>query len=144
MSTTTQPLKFLWQAQFDDEHIIRQSADDHYSKYDETAEWNPSAFRDIVEYSEDHSVTYFVLSNDDASEIYMINLISGKFRINGLDFSLEDEPLTDRKLIYFREMHQQAELGQEVGEPFVNRYAIGYEGKNSKEQIEKKIIYLEG
>jgi len=136
MSTTAQPLKYLWTVVFEDGHIISQPADDHYSKHDDTAEWNPSAFRDIQDYDRS-TVSMFSVGP------YQVSLKMGLFRNDfDNDYSLEDEPLIDRKLIYYREM-QQDNVDGSISEPYVVRYAIGYEGKNSKGKIEKKVIYVE-
>jgi len=149
MSTTTQSLKYLWTAVFDDGRVIEQPADDRYSKHLDTAEWNPSAFRDVLDYSEEHNLATFVLKDvTDGYAEYGIDLGDGMFWTwnpeGSLEFSLEDEPLTERKIIFFREMYQQQELGKEAGEPFVNRYVIGYEGKDSKGKVQKKVIYING
>lgn len=144
MSTTKQPLKYLFSAEFDDGHIIRQPADDRSIKHIEGAESNPSAFTDVLEYSWTHNLTAFVLANEDFSDIFMVDLLDGSFRINGVDFSQEDEPLVERKIIYFREVYIQQELGKEASEPFVNRYIIGYEGKDSNGKVQKKVIYING
>jgi len=144
MSTSPNPFKYLWSAEFDDGHIIRQPADDRYSKHIDGAEWNPSAFRDVVEYGETHNLTAFVLANSDLSDIFMIDLLNGDFRVNGIDFSLEDEPLKDRKIVFWREMYQNQTLGEELQAPFVNRYILGYEGFNSENKKEQKVIYING
>jgi len=148
MSTTTQPLKYLWTVVFEDGHEIKQPSNDHYSKHDDIAEWNPSAFRDIQEYSDTSNVWVFYLDSvGKLSERYYCDLKQGLFTAynpNGttpLALSLENEPLSDRKLIYYREMQQDSVDGS-ISEPYVVRYAIGYEGKNSLGKIEKKVIYL--
>lgn len=133
----TAPLNKLWEAYFEDGHYIYQPADDRYSKHDDTAEWNPSAFRDVLEY--DSPVKGFALGR------WTVDLQTGLFYDNEASpFSLEATPLTNRKLIYFRETQQDFNMDGEGGEPYVVRYAIGYEGKNDKGKIEKKVIYING
>lgn len=143
MSTTSQALKYLWTAVFDDSHFIVQPADDRYSGHDEEAEHNPSAFRDLLDYQKQgHRLTVFELGN------YEIDLVNGDFYVNDRlgaigKFSLEEVPLEDRKLIYFREMRQEWIDGVPQ-EPYVNRYCVGYEGKDPEGKIQKKVVYIDG
>lgn len=145
MSTVETPLKYLWSAVFVDRHEINQPEDDRYSKHDDEAEHNPSAFRDVLEYMEDMPLLTFTLKGD--GEIYATNLQTGEFAIvyhNGYSkFSLEDTPLTDRKVIFFRQV-QQHTVGGETLPPQVARYILGYEGKNAQGETEKKVIYIDG
>lgn len=46
--------KYLWRAEFDDGHIIKQDPEDRYSKHDPKAEYNPSSFRDFLDYQDQH------------------------------------------------------------------------------------------
>lgn len=145
MSTSKQPLKYLWSALFDDGYTLRQPSDDRYSRHDDTADHNPSAFRDILDYPA--NIITFYLGNK--SLIYYVNLLSGEFAIGTEgavlnSFSMEEEPLTDRKLIYFREMHQEFNMNMEGGEPYVNRYCMGYEGKDKDGKVIKKVMYING
>lgn len=141
MSTTTQKLKYLWTAVFADGHRIAQPEDDRYSKYDDTAEWNPSAFRDVLDYEETSPLSIFILEDKDVS-LSGVGLENGLFSVNGHMFTLEETPLTNRKLIFFREIRQEFQMSGETGEPYVNRYAIGYEGKDENGKVHKKIIYI--
>lgn len=153
MATTAQPLKYLWTAYFEDGLEIQQPANDRYSKHDDEAEWNPSAFRDVLEAQEKgNKLTSFELTRvygyAQIGEVFWVNLEDGRFAVSndgGLDsyFKMEDEPLTDRKLIYHRIMRQEFTDG-EPGEPFVHQYAIGYEGKDSDGKVHKHIIYVDG
>lgn len=149
MSTVQEPLKYLWIALFANNHKIIQPANDQYSKHVEDAEHNPSAFRDILDYEETSPLTHFQLHKKDFYESYGVDVSRGEFWISNtegtmpLPFSLESEPLTDRKLIYFREVHLQT-VGGVPQEPFVNRYCFGYEGKNKDGIIEKKVLYING
>lgn len=133
-------MRYLWTAYFDNGDEIVQPIDDRYSKHDDSAEYNPSAFRDIQEH--EGEVTYFVLDDGDGNE-YLVDLVTGTFTIESMDFSLEEEPLRDRKLIYYREMEADYVDG-EMGEPRIVRYAMGYEGKNSEGKVIKKVIHIDG
>ena len=141
MSTSSQPLKYLWSAYFEDGTIINQPADDRYSKHVEGAEWNPSSFRDLIDYQEKSPLTSF--SIEDNRFFYAVYLPTGEFTATSDDgveapFTLEHEPVTDRKLIYYREMHKD-NIDGEWQEPRVNAYIIGYEGKDANGKVHKKI-----
>lgn len=144
MSTVTQPLKYIWTAIFEDGNVIEQPEDDRSIKHDESAEHNPSAFRDILDYPEE--VVIFSLRDRD-NYIHEVSLTSGKFVVgeHGMSepryFSLEETLLTDRKLIYFREVRKEFIDG--VEQPaYINRYCFGYEGKDAEGKVHKKVIWL--
>lgn len=151
MSTTKQPLKYLWTAYFKDNAAISQPADDRYSKHIEGAEHNPSAFRDVLDYAEKILLVGFMLS--DGERFYYVDLVRAefvigfhndmKFNIGDSKFHLEDTPLTDRKVIFFRQVRQDYIDGA-AQEPYVARYCFGYEGKNAQGNVEKKVIYING
>jgi len=130
-------LKYLWQATFKDGTIIRQPLDDCYSKHDDNAEHNPSAFRDIIEYQEKSPLEYFALYGRD-NQVFAVNIKTGKFYVNGTTFMLDQpmEELKDRKLIYFR----TGRMDMHTGKGFVYAYNIGYEGKDNNGKIAKKVI----
>lgn len=135
----TAKLTKLWAAVFDDGHVICQPEDDRYSKHDDNASWNPSAFRDVLEY--DGKLVFFILDN------VAVDIVNGLFcthpgKVTRQSFSLELEPLIERKLIYFRVTDRDYKNG--VGqEPFIAKYVIGYEGKNAQGVVEKKVIYVD-
>lgn len=144
MSTTSQPLTYLWTAYFEDGTTLQQSTDDRYSKHDDTAEWNPSAFRDIEEHGS--KVIAFDLVNQLDRRVFGVNLTNGIFVAGNARFMLEnmiDEPLTDRKLVYFRDMLQHTTVGVGTGEPYVYQYIFGYEGKNREGKTVKKLMFVE-
>ena len=138
MSTTTKPLTMLWSVVFQDGYIIDQPEDDRYSKHDDNAEWNPSAFRDIIDYEEKSPIGWFHLLAD--KHIYAVNLQTGVFSIDGQEFKLDDDDAT-RKLIYFRTMEKNNVDGQ-WQEPSVVSYNFGYEYKNKSGRTVKRIITL--
>lgn len=140
---STAPLTKLWTAYFDDGHAILQPVSDQYSKHDPDAEWNPSAFRDVLEYK--GTLERFVLSDRILSggHKYTVSLKEGCFYVNGTRFSLEETPLENRKLIYYREMIRD-NINGEWQEAKINRYVIGYEGKDPEGKVKKKVIYING
>lgn len=132
----TVKLTKTWTAFFEDGHVISQPEDDRYSKHDDKAEWNPSAFRDVLEYPS--KVKSFWIGP------YQVDLQKGLFYVQSYGpINLERYPLTDRKLIYFRDIEQQ-EIDGEAQEPYIVQYGIGYEGKNAEGKVEKKVIYIDG
>jgi hypothetical protein len=138
MATTK--LKKLFIACFEDKHIICQDENDRSMHYDENAEHNKSTFSDVLEYMKTAPLVSFTV--DDAS----VSLVDGTFTVgeDEYEFTMEKEPLTDRKIIYYREMAQDFLMDGEGGEPYVVRYVLGYEGKNKDGKVEKKVIYIDG
>lgn len=147
MSTVPQPLKYLWTAYFDDGKVLKQPEDDRYSKHDDAAEHNPSSYRDLLDYEKQASIIYFDIN--DGTFAYGIDTRQWKFGINGTWFGIEgqDEVLTDRKLVYFREVkrdeHHNADGSIVVDEPRITAYYIGYEGKNAQGENVQKVIRIE-
>lgn len=71
--------KYLWKAEFDNGHIIKQDPDDRYSKHDPKADYNPSSFRDFLEYQEqnpDAKLVKFCLYNQ--TSVYTLSLANPK------------------------------------------------------------------
>lgn len=133
---STAPLKKFWVATFKDGHTIIQPEDDRYSKHDDTADWNPSAFRDVLDYQEKSELVHFGLGN------FGLFFDDGTFSHGDELFSLEEKPLKNRKLVYFREMRKEWHDGVEQ-EAYVNRYAIGYEGTPIRGgRRQKKIVFF--
>lgn len=146
MSTTPAPLKYLWTAYFEDGKVMEQPADDRYSKHDDSAEYNPSAFRDLLEYQEKAKLIYFDIN--DGTFAYGFDFNLGRFGISGTWFSLEtEEELKDRKLDYWRgvqrdDVHNPDGTVSE-GEPYVYAYFFGYTGINSKGEKVQKVIRID-
>lgn len=133
-------LKYQFEATFKDGHTLRQPLDDRYSKHNDKAEHNPSAFRDILDYQQVSPLLMFALVGHDR-QIYAVNLENGEFFVNGTVFMLDQplEELADRKLIYFRT--QRANL--QTGEQHTHAYNFGYEGKHPESgKIVKRIITI--
>ena len=71
--------KYLWRAEFDDGHVIRQDSEDKYSKHDPKSEHNPSSFRDFLDYQERHpeaKLIKFCLAN--ANSCYTVSFANPK------------------------------------------------------------------
>ena len=142
MSTVKKPLDYLWTAYFEDETVIEQPEDDRYSKHDPLADWNPSAFRDILDKTEEGvQVDLFVLYGDGV--VHTVDLVHGKFTIDGTEIELENDCTSPRKLIYYRTIEKDYVDGEEQDERIVG-YSFGYEYKDSKDRVQKKVITLNG
>lgn len=134
---------YLWTAIFADGTKIHQPSDDRYSKHDDTAEYNPSAFRDILDKQQESELIGFELKSVDGLHVCFLNMQSHSFVIDSNRIWLErpGEELTDIKLIYFRTM----ESSNINPEPRVLAYNFGYAGKdvNSGKIVEKVITIYE-
>lgn len=136
-------LKYLWRARFENGGAIDQPEDDRYSKHDDEAEHNPSAFRDILDYEKVSPLVWFELNGVGMEEKdYAVNLVHGVFVIDGNAIYLEqpNEELRDRKLIYFRTMRKNLM----TGEVECVAYNYGYEGKDDKGRVIKKVVTING
>ena len=133
-------LKYLWEATFKDGTMISQPSDDRYSKHDDTAEHNPSAFRDLLDHQEVSPLEFFALVGQDR-QIYAVSLDTGEFFVNGTTFMLDQplEELKDRKLIYFRTNR----MNMQTHEQYTHAFNFGYEGKHPDSgKIVKKVVTI--
>lgn len=127
-------LSWIWQAMFydgDEVHTITQPEDDRYSKHDDSAEWNPSSYRDFLDYFEEHKdeLKFFNLGNLEKLNIVSVNFVNRKHpRIEGYGNNYLGE-LDDAQPIYYRQMQNTAVNGV-FGEPKVVAYVVGYQGKD--------------
>ncbi len=133
-------LKYLWEATFKDGTMISQPPDDRYSKHDDKAEHNPSAFRDLLDHQETSELEFFALVGQDR-QIYAVSLDTGEFFVNGTTFMLDQplEELKDRKLIYFRTNR----VNMQTHDQYTHAFNFGYEGKHPESgKIVKKVITI--
>jgi hypothetical protein len=133
-------LKYLFEATFKDGHMIRQPLDDRYSKHEEGAEHNFSAFTDVLDYMKQSPLAIFALIGHDR-QVYAVSLETGEFFVNGTTFMLDQplEELLDRKIIYFRTMRANLESGEQM----IYAYNFGYEGKHPESgKIMKRIVTI--
>lgn len=135
-------LKYLWEATFQDGHVIKQSADDKYSKHDDKAAHNPSAFRDILDYQKKSPLMFFALVGEEVPNIFAVSMATGEFYVNNATFHITGPPVesTERKLIYYRT--QQANL--QTGEMQTVSYNFGYEIKGVNGKNIKKVVTIRG
>jgi len=132
-------LDWRWQARFADGKVICQPPDDKYSKHDDSKDWNPSSYRDFLDYfdggkkellsfgivnAEDNEVA---IVRFDWKEPYIFTYHDGDDRVK----IVHDGPegLSDLQPIYYREM-QNTVIDGKFGEPKVVAYNIGYQGKD--------------
>lgn len=133
-------LKYLWTAVFYDGTSMTQPQDDKYSKHDDSKEYNPSSFRDVIEYSEKSPIWAFIISNpDDENDFYGVRLADGMFCAGGKEFALDkqDEKIVDKQIIYYRTM----QANMQTGEQRCVAYNIGYKGKDlATGRVTEKVI----
>lgn len=130
---------WLWHAHFSDGKVIVQPEDDKYSKHDDNKDWNPSSFRDFLDYFNENrdKLTSFGLVNRekrqavlvrfDRDEISMFSYKDGDLDVTPI--KKETERLVDAQPIYYRRMQNKAVNGV-FGEPEVLSYTIGYQGRD--------------
>ena len=130
---------WLWQARFHDGNVIVQPKDDKYSKHDDSKDWNPSSFRDFLDYfnNNKNNLSSFGIVNWKKQEVVVVRFDKTEIRV----FSYKDgdkettlikreKPmLEDPQPIYFRKMQNKAVNGK-FGEPEVVSYHIGYQGRD--------------
>lgn len=135
-------LKYLWEATFQDGHVIKQPADDKYSKHDDKAAHNPSAFRDILDYQKKSPLMFFALMGEEVPNVFAVSIATGEFYVNNATFHTAGPPVdsTERKLIYYRT--QQANL--QTGEVQTVSYNFGYEIKDINGKNIKKVVTIRG
>lgn len=136
MSTTNQELKYLWTAFFEDGTIIKQPENDQYSKHDPSAEGNPSAFRDVLDKEEESPLVMFLLASPENNSIIGVDLRTGRFTINNVEFDAHDQNLDlsnkELKIVFFREVRRDTIMGvadwkEKEVEHYINRYFIGWQ-----------------
>lgn|SRR5574344_139933 len=119
--------KQRWIAYFRDGHVIEQSDDDRYSKYDESLMHNPSSYQDVLDYLKNHKLLHFDLVGKDRNGDDVINRVlfddDGDSYIslaNG-DVIMHSYKLRSANLIYYRN-HSKNLL---TGEDNITSYVIG-------------------
>lgn len=123
MSTTKNKLEYLWTAIFDNGHVINQPLDDKYSKHDDNAEHNKSAFQDILDYQENHKLNTFMITDGNIRHsVYLDN---------------------NKKLIYYRDVEIKYIDGI-AQEPNIVSYNVGYEYKDENGKNIKRITTIYG
>lgn len=151
MNETSIKFKFLWRATFKNK-VITQHPEDKYSKHNPEAEYNPSSFRDFLDYFEGHK-----------SELVKFELISDTTTV-GIDLENANKPeivmdvrnrwgtytkktllhrekrvLSDVRVIYYRKMEAKVVDGA-IGEPRVAEYVLGYQGLDENGNNRQKTI----
>lgn len=127
MSTVSTPLKYLFVAEYTDGSFFEQPADDRSKDHEDLAEHNKSAFGDV---EQGKLLAFHLVEVAEPKTVYSVNLDSGKFAINGNKFYANDQNFEasahELRLVFFREIQQPMTL-EGMGEPFINRYFIGWQ-----------------
>ena len=144
-------LKYRWVACFKDK-MIKQPADDRYSKHNPDREWNPSSFRDFQDYFDEHpeDLQQFSLWSDN--DAYFIDFSREGHPVikqirkgknwacdKEVILSREKRRLSDIRIIYYRKMEMQIKNGL-ASSPKVVGYVLGYQGLDDNGNNRQKII----
>jgi len=125
-------LKYLFVAQFNDGTFIYQTPDDVSA-----LEPGRSQFYDVLQKEKD--IVAFALFGDGHQ--YTVNLEYGHFEIDGIPFFLYNEPIENRRLIFFRRHTHVSNLDcSEVSHSI--EYHMGWQGNvpGTGENIQRVII----
>lgn len=150
-------LDWLWCAEFCNGKTICQPEDDKYSKHDPNANWNPSAFRDFLDYFGDNKdkLVSFSLKNSNTGEEVSVCFDDNRPFISILPPDEGKEPSTvsffgDNRVveglhngqpIYYREMENVAVNGV-FGKPRVVAYVVGYQGQDKDGKNYRKMVRI--
>lgn len=146
MSTVNQELKYLWSAIFQDGTQIDQPADDRYSKHDDKAEGNPSAFRDVLDKQKESKLVLFGLADAITKDLVIaVNLTNGQFITESITFDAHPQnlDLSDKELqvVFHREVRRDTTMDENWEEKdenhYINRYFVGWQivGENTVQTI---------
>lgn len=142
--------KYLWGARFANGHIITQHPQDLYSKHNPESAYNPSSFRDFLDYVESHPdvpLVEFKLSNKDKAYTISFEQPSrpviyydenNKYGIptKHYEWFKCKRDLTNVRPIYYRHM----EMDVMTGKKRLLHYIIGFQGNESNGGNYKKEI----
>lgn len=141
--------KYLWSARFANGHIITQHPQDLYSKHNPESAYNPSSFRDFLDYVEKHPdvpVIDFTLFDKEKSYKVIINTVRpaityderNRYGVITKHYELFrcKRDLTNIRPIYYRRM----EMDVMTGEKRCLGFVIGFQGNESNGGNYKKEI----
>lgn len=141
--------KYLWSARFANGHIITQHPQDLYSKHNPESAYNPSSFRDFLDYVEKHPdvpVIDFTLFNKEKAYKAIINTVRpaityderNRYGVSTKHYELFrcKRDLTNIRPIYYRRM----EMDVMTGEKRCLGFVIGFQGNESNGGNYKKEI----
>lgn len=130
---------WLWQARFSDGKVICQDPEDKYSKHDDSKDWNPSSFRDFLDYfnSNRDKLTSFGIVNSRQRKVVVVRFDENKIRMfKYTDGDVDVEHIHDEHTtlynvqpIYYRKMQNRSVNGV-FGEPEILFYTVGYQGQD--------------
>lgn len=141
---------YLWEAKFANGHIVRQHPQDLYSKHNPKSDYNPSSFRDFLDYVGKHPdvpVVYFKLANKEKSYtvsfenpnrpiIYYDEINKYGIPTKHYEWFRCKRDLTNVRPIYFRRM----EMDVMTGEKRVLHFVIGFQGNESNGNNYQKTV----
>ena len=141
--------KYLWSARFANGHTITQHSQDLYSKHNPESAYNPSSFRDFLDYVEKHPdvpVIDFTLFDKEKTHKIVINTVRpvityderNRYGISTKHCELFrcKRDLKNIRPIYYRRM----EMDVMTGEKRCLGFVIGFQGNESNGSNYKKEI----
>jgi len=136
LKLSVKPLKYLFVAFFDDGTCLRQTPEDKSSLDPEKR----SQFYDVLQKPE--KLTSFHLCPPGVSEcICGVDLEDGHFTLYGTDFLMHQEPLTDFKIIFFRQHDHNTNIaGKELAHVVV--YQIGWKARNQRGEEVQRVMEI--
>ena len=152
MSWANSNFKYLWRATFENK-LIAQHPADRYSKHDPNSDYNPSSFRDFLDYFEGHEdelikfelcsreADYKILL-DDPAHPKIIETKYGRWgSVTNTLLHKEKRPLHNVRIIYYRNMEATIVDGK-AQEPRVLSYVVGYQGLDENGNNRQKSIIV--
>lgn len=150
MKIKSSKFNYLWRANFVKKSIV-QHPEDRYSKHNPEAEWNPSSFRDFQDYFDNHSKELMSFELVGEKKRFTVDLSRPWNPVIYLDeenrwgaeahtvLHREKRPLSNVRIIYYRNMEATMENGQ-FSDPKVVGYVLGYQGIDDNGNNRKKTI----
>lgn len=125
-------LKYLFVAQFNDGTFIYQTPEDKSE-----LETGRSQFYDVLQKEKD--IVAFSLFGDGHQ--YTVNIETGHFEIDGIPFFLYNDPIENRRLIFFRRHTHLANVDFEELSHTIE-YHMGFQGNvpETGENVQRVII----
>lgn len=99
-----------------------------------------NAFYDVLQNIEE--VRAFSLFSDDGADEYLIDLETLLFEVNGKQFKMTDEELTNIRLIYFVRKAVVRDLVQNTTVQGIVSYHFGFQGLNGAGENVQRVMVI--
>ncbi len=126
--------KYLFKALLKDGSLIEQTQEDKSL----IAE-GKNAFYDVLQNME--NVRAFSLYNQETGAEHLVDLLDGRFEVNGCSFYLHDEEgLEDIRLIYFRRNLVMANIVTSEVAQGVKSYHFGFQARHKGQNLQRVMV----